>query len=593
MTCKEAIYSESIYDFVTDFLIEQPWEPLVCYQRIDDLYSVLYIDRAAVPNLDATFFEYQSVPNIYGIMQEEVQGPSPENLVGDTPSFDATSLIASGILQVQRSPLSLEGTGVVVCFIDTGIDYTNPVFLDDSGNSRILAIWDQTIEDGIPPEGYQYGAEYTREQINLAIQEENPYGSVPSRDTNGHGTAMASVAVGSALTRAQAQAGRYPEGFTGAAPDADIVVVKLKEAKQYLKELYLVPSEVPVYQENDIMLAVDYCDSFARLFARPVVICLGLGTNMGDHSGSAPLSSYLSRVATRRNRAVVICGGNEGNARHHYHGNLRNQSTNVTGTTGAGVYQDVEVRVEEGNRGFFLELWGNMPDIYNVTLRSPGGETIPPIRLGIRQSVTYGFVYERSRVTIDSALVEPASGEELMLFRIRDPTPGIWTFRISAIREIYNGEFNMWLPITQFLNTPVYFLRSTPDMTLTEPAMAINTISVSTYDAANNSFYINSGRGFSRSGAIRPDMAAPGVNVSTVLGSRTGSSYAAAITAGAVAQFLEWAVVEKNQMYAESREIQSFFVRGATKEMDLLYPNREWGYGRLNVEGTFEALIGV
>ena len=73
----------------------------------------------------------------------------------------------------------------------------------------------------------------------------------------------------------------------------------------------------------------------------------------------------------------------------------------------------------------------------------------------------------------------------------------------------------------------------------------------------------------------------------------TGSSLAAAITAGAVAQFLQWAVVEKNNQIVASREIKNYFVRGASRSGELTYPNREWGYGRLNVVGTFDALIGV
>lgn len=177
--------------------------------------------------------------------------------------------------------------------------------------------------------------------------------------------------------------------------------------------------------------------------------------------------------------------------------------------------------------------------------------------------------------------------------RVQDPTPGIWTFQVEAVGEIHNGEFNMWLPIKQFLTAPVYFLESSPYITLTEPSMASSVIGVSTYDASNNSFFIDSGRGFSRCGSIRPDFAAPGVNVSTINGKESASSLAAALTAGAVAQFMQWAVVEQNNSVVESREIKNYFIRGASRSFDVAYPNREWGYGRLNVVGTFDALIGV
>ena len=240
-----------------------------------------------------------------------------------------------------------------------------------------------------------------------------------------------------------------------------------------------------------------------------------------------------------------------------------------------------------------MELWGALPDAFNLSIRTPGGENIPELRLGLQQSVTYSFIYEKSRVTIDSALVEENSGEELILVRIQDPTPGIWTFRVSASGSLYNGNFHMWLPITEFLSTPVYFLNPDPDMTLTEPSMAPEVLSVSTYNAENNSFYAESGRGFGRTGQIRPDLSAPGVNISTIDGCRTGSSMAAAITAGAVAQFFQWSVIEGNNRLAESREIRSYFIRGAVRTQGLNYPNREWGYGRLNLEETFNALLRV
>lgn len=570
--CRARILSNDYYDVIADYPFRLAESELfdLCYHNIEDQYSIIYVNRSSVPGADAYLYDYRSVPKLYGPMQEG----------GSGGGFDPNSLIVSGITQIQRAPLSLTGRGVVICVIGEGIDYTNAAFRDESGNSRILAIWDQTIQTGTPPEGFAFGTVYTREQIDEALRSDDPYRIVPSRDERGNGSAMAGIAAGS----------RVDGGYTylGAAPEAMLVVVKLKECKQYLRDFYLIPEGAAAYQENDIMLAVQYGNSFAVTFRRPVVFCLGVGTNYGDHAGSSALSSYLNFVARKRSRAVVVGGGNEGNADHHYQGNLEN-----LGRSGSDNSIPVEVRVADNAKGFLLELWGNVPDVFTVSVRSPGGETIPPIRLGIQNSITYSFIYERTRITIAGTLVEPSSGEELVLLRVQDPTPGIWTFRVEPSGEIHNGEFHLWLPITSFLNVPVYFLEPTPYITLTEPSMASDIISVSTYNAENNSFYINSGRGFSRTGAIRPDFSAPGVNVSTVQGRRTGSALAAAITAGAVAQFMQWAVVEGNNPVVESREIKNYFIRGASRSFDVTYPNREWGYGRLNMVGTFDALIGV
>lgn len=598
MDCREMILSEDTYDIITDFSASEFLQyETNCYESIGEEFLILYLNSPGIRSPEIDFFPYHNMPKLYGLMQlmpsdadasdifapntftpdtSASQSPASDISAPGTAPFDPSSLIASGITQMQRPPLSLTGQGVILCFLDTGIDYRDPAFLDENGSSRILALWDQTIQTGTPPEGLKYGSEYRREDINRALRAEDPYEIVPSRDLNGHGSVLAGIAAGNVISSGTP--------YIGAAPNADIVVVKLKECKQYLRRFYLVPDDVPAYQENDIMLGIKYAESFVRLFERPVVICLGLGTNQGDHAGNSALSRYLSLYAVRRSRAAVVCGGNEGNASHHYHGRL-------DGQTAEGNARDVEVRVSDGSLGFWLELWGNLPDAFNLSIRTPGGEDVPRLRLGLQQSVTYSFIYEKSRVTIDSALVEENSGEELILVRVQDPTPGIWTFRVSASGSLNNGHFHMWLPITEFLNAPVYFLNPDPDMTLTEPSMAPEVMSVSTYNAENNSFYPESGRGFGRTGQIRPDLAAPGVNVSTIRGKRTGSSLAAAITAGAVAQFFQWAVIEGNNRLAESREIRSYFIRGAVRTPGLSYPNREWGYGRLNLEETFHALL--
>lgn len=571
MDCRDRILSNNYFDVITDFPVRilDENEDDLCYINIEDLYNIVYLSETDIRNANDYIFDYRRVPKLYGLMQEEAVNRG----------FDPNSLIVSGITQVQREPLNLSGRGVVICIIDTGINYTNAAFLDNEGNSRILAIWDQTIQSGVPPAGFYYGTEYSREEINRALQAEDPYSIVPSRDENGHGSAMASVAAGSRIGNGIS--------FVGAAPDADIVVVKLKEAKQYLRNFYMIPPGVPAYEETDIMLAAHYADQFAQVFRRPVVICLGVGTNYGDHAGNGPLPSYLDIIAAKRSRAVVVCGGNEGNAGHHFQGSLE------TGRAGGDAGTPVEIRVADNAEGFILELWGNVPDVFTVSVRSPGGENIPPIRLGIQGSITYSFIYERTRITIAGTLVEPASGEEVIVIRVSLPTPGIWTFFVEAVGGSYNGTFHMWLPITQFMNVPIQFLEASPYITLTEPAMARDIISVSTYNAANNSFYIDSGRGFTRTSAVNPDFAAPGVNVSTIRGAETGSSLAAAITAGAVAQFMQWAVVQGNNRMVASREIKNYFIRGASRNFDTVYPNREWGYGRLNLVGTFDALIGV
>ena len=137
---------------------------------------------------------------------------------------------------------------------------------------------------------------------------------------------------------------------------------------------------------------------------------------------------------------------------------------------------------------------------------------------------------------------------------------------------------------------------------MTIPAYAQNAISTATYASDSNSIYVGSGRGFSRGSDIKPDLAAPGVGISAVLrgvpgevriGRVTGGAASAAIMAGAVSLFMQWAVPEGNAAYLKSSEVKNIFIRGAIREDNLTYPNRLWGYGKLSLQGVFDSLAGV
>lgn len=581
MTCQEKIlseeYGELIFDFTSDYAKRLQQEN-VCFTPVDDRYNIFYVRQPEIERYQGSLYLYQYLPKVYGLMAEE---------------FDPISLESAGILAAQRPPLSLTGEGVVLAFIDTGIRFADNVFRDESGQSRIIGLWDQTLQSGTPPEGLQYGSYYTKEDIDAALRSENPYAEIPSYDTNGHGTAMAGAAAGSVVTSARVTGGKVPledaagnfySSYRGAAPSADIVVVKLREAKRPLRNFYNIPEDVPAYAESDIMLGIKFAESFAETFERPVVICLGIGSNSGNHGLGSGLAQYLNSLAQKRSRAVVLTTGNEGNAAHHFSGYV---------PEGEESYETVEIRVGEGEQGFLMEMWGKVPDTLFASIRTPGGEVVPRFRLTAEVSQTFSFIYERTRIIIDSILVEPNTGEELITFRFDAPTPGVWNIRVYNLGPDRSRQFHLWLPITQFLRRETYFLRPDPYTTLTDPSMTFRAVTVSSYNDANNSFYENSGRGFLSNGLIKPDVAAPGVNVSTPVGKVTGGSMAAALTAGGVAQFMEWAVVRFNSPSAGSQEIKNYLIRGANRNSSYTYPNREWGYGGLDIDGTFTMLSQI
>ena len=185
-----------------------------------------------------------------------------------------------------------------------------------------MSIWDQSLPEdksllpaGVPnrynASGATYGTEYTREQINEALESDNPLTVVPSTDTNGHGTFLAGIAAGGVLPN---------QDFTGAAPECELVIVKLKPAKQYLRDFYLVSNDADAYQENDIMMGIKYLRVEAYSQRKPLVVLLGIGSNLGSHEGTSPLNVMIQDISRNLGMATVIAAGNETGRGHHYMG---------------------------------------------------------------------------------------------------------------------------------------------------------------------------------------------------------------------------------------------------------------------------------
>lgn len=203
----------------------------------ESFFNCVYAPLDEVQPISINRYPYSTIPTLFGLE-------------------DTTALETSGILRLQNQPIiNLKGQDTIIGIIDTGIDYRHEAFLNAAGQTRIEAIWDQTINDGIPPNGFFYGTEYTKEQINEALAAREPYEIVPSIDENGHGTFVAGVAAGSESNEA---------GFIGAVPEATILVVKLKPAKQYLRDYYFVREEAIAFQENDIIYALEYLNTKAN-----------------------------------------------------------------------------------------------------------------------------------------------------------------------------------------------------------------------------------------------------------------------------------------------------------------------------------------
>lgn len=336
--------SEHFGDFIVKYMqnVENTMElfPGTTFQTVNEIFGILYVPLENTGELEITGTSYNSIPKCYTYMDMEAAG-------------------ASGITRLHDHPyLKLRGKGTAVAVIDSGIDYQNEVFRN-AGGSRIAYLWDQSLEEesDMGAAKVPYGRLFRKRDIDLALDSENPFSIVPSRDTNGHGTALAGIAAGNMV---------QGENFTGAAPEATLIIIKVKPAKQYLRNFYLYPPEAEVFQEDDVMMAIAFAIRLAKELGVPLSICVGIGSSQGAHLGTNALSQYVDYVANFSQVSVSVAAGNEGNTRNHSTGIFSQEREKIV----------TELRVAEREQGFTMEFWGEPPEIYELSIQSPTGEIL-------------------------------------------------------------------------------------------------------------------------------------------------------------------------------------------------------------------------
>ena len=561
---QDFIYSPNTTDFIVRaneyYINEIQSYPFIKFTQILSDYFILgYVENSDIEKLGdvlGTNF-YSSLPYVVGLQ-------------------DRSALESSGIIQIQEQAfLELTGNGVLVGIIDTGIDYTNPVFRFEDGTSKIAAIYDQTIP-GTPPENFLFGSEYTKEQINEALLSQTPFEIVPSNDTVGHGTFLASLA-----------AGRSVDDFRGAAPDSELVVVKLKEASLFIKQNYLVPEENQnVYESTSVMLGIEYILQKARELGKPVAICLGVGTNLGNHDGTTLFEQYIGMVANITGVCVCASAGNESQDRHHTRMVIPNQNSTV----------DININTQQQQSGIYLSILNSASDRISVSLKSPTGEIVTRIPARAGTTYTSRLVLERAKVTIQYFFPLSISSGQATIVKIENATPGIWTVKLYG-DIIIDGTVDAYLPLTSIGYPNVEFLEPDPNYTITVPGTSSAVITVGAYNDEDNSLFINSSWGPTRLPATSPDFVAPGVRINGIFptgpGVMSGTSVATAITTGACALMLQWGIVEGNATTLDTFQIKGYLIRGCDRDDNRTYPNFQWGYGKLDLYNSFNLIRDV
>lgn len=469
-----------------------------------------------------------------------------------------------------RTPF-LNGRGVLLAVLDSGITWDLEVFRKADGSTRIRYLWDQTVSEetgdvryGKMPDGFSIGTEYTAEEINAALQMHtwDRYRLIPSRDLSGHGTAVAGIA-----------AGRSADGlYTGAAPEAELIIVKLG-----------LPREEGFPRTTEIMRGVTYALWKARQLNMPLVINLSFGNSYGSHDGSSLLERFLDNTSEIGKTVICVGSGNEGAARGHFAGNITRDSR-------------AELAVGNYEKSLNIQLWKNYSDVFRIRLQSPGGEKAE-LTTNI-QGGKYTLRLEQTRILV--YLGEPlpyAVAQEIYLEMIPVTggyiDAGIWTIRLEPVMTV-TGQYYLYLPAGNSRGDSTGFYRSTPQMTLTVPSTAAKVITVGAYDPVYDTYADFSGRGYADStrtigvtaaGLTKPDLVAPGVNIQApdVYGSFfpvTGTSFATPIVSGAAALLMEWGIVRENDPFLYGEKVKAYLRKGARPlRGEREYPNDRVGYG--------------
>lgn len=550
--------------------MERTWELIVKYSGSLDEALQLAESVTELMNEYAIIIIKESLIDALAALPQIEYVEKPKRLFFEV----ADGRRVSCINPVQNTRFSLFGRGTLIAVIDSGIDYALMDFRNPDGTTRIRALWDQSLRarDGeTPPQGYAGGVEYTQEKINEALQVPSPQerlSIVASRDTSGHGTAVAGIAAGNGRG-----ANVDSEIYAGVAPESELLIVKLGN-----------PSGDGFPRTTELMMALDYVVLKALEYQMPLAVNISFGNTYGSHDGTSLLERFIDDISNIWKSSICIGSGNEAASAGHTSGRM-NDETEVM----------IELGVQDRQPSLNVQIWKEYTDIVDISLITPSGSRIGPIReiLGPQR-----FQAGTTEILLYYGEPSPYStAQEIYIDMLPVESyisSGVWKIVLTP-RKIVSGLYELWLPSEAVLNKGTGFLYPTDTTTLTIPSTTGRVISVGAYNALTFGYADFSGRGPLRRGGgivIKPDIVAPGVDVITTAAGGgyaafSGTSFATPFAAGGAALLMEWGIVKENDPYLYGEKVKAYMRRGARPLPGFYeYPNPQVGYGALCVRDS-------
>ncbi len=498
---------------------------------------------------------------------------------------------------------SYKGSGIVIGMIDSGIDIDHPDFKDISDNTRVKWLWDMNLPNGPnTPQPYGYGREWSGAEIDAGLSTMHT-----GEDQFGHGTYTTGIAAGNGNAIGQ---------FQGVAPLADLIVVGFN-----FNALDTV---------SRMAHAVDYIFTKAQQLGKPCVINASLGDYGGSHDGLDLQAQYISNLLNQQNGRVLVQACGDIGVNYPFH---------IGRNSVAGDTVFCWIKRNAGSGAAYMEFYADTADLNNVRFSIGADKVTPYYEFRGQTNFTNVFPSLNNLVNQDLYNGPNRIGNiqsytslndgvyHLEVYITPDSTDYYWRFTSTG-----NGRFDSWnfdyniSPIpadTVFPDVAKYYAPDTLQTIVSSINCLSNVISVANYTNTDRhidvdtilqiqpldhpqQIAVNSGRGPTRTGLIKPDLAAPGNHIIST-GVLTlipgiisagqawkiaqggfhltggGTSASAPVVAGIAALYLEqnpgagWMDV-KNAL--TTCAFNDTFMWGP-------YPNNAWGYGKVN---AFEAM---